>query len=160
MSASYRCDVTKTLLHRPRELRTSGDASAEAASAEATSGEAAGGEAASGEAAGGETTSEVASGAADSGAADSGAADSGEEVAFTGSQALWSAVVRAAELTSERAEAVGGADVPALRAWDDEHRKPQSSGLLPVANVYRDARLWANTEWAAWLLLDKSDFAV
>ena len=145
MSASYRCDVTKTLLHRPRELRTSGDARAEAASDEA---------------AGGEATSEVASGAADSGAADSGAADSGEEVAFTGSQALWSAVVRAAELTSERAEAVGGADVPALRAWDDEHRKPQSSGLLPVANVYRDARLWANTEWAAWLLLDKSDFAV
>ena len=83
-------------------------------------------------------------------------------MAFTGSQALWSAVVRAAELTSERAEAVGGADVPALRAWDDEHRKPHSSasGLLPVANVYRDARLWANTEWAAWLLLDKSDFGV
>ena len=41
------------------------------------------------------------------------------------------------------------------------YRKPQeSSGLLPVANVYGDARLWANTEWAAWLLLDKSDFAV
>ena len=87
-----------------------------------------------------------------------------EEVAYTGSQALWSAVVRAAELTSERAEAVGGADVPALRAWDvgpHTYRKPQeSSGLLPVANVYGDARLWANTEWAAWLLLDKSDFAV
>ena len=61
-----------------------------------------------------------------------------EEVAYTGSQALWSAVVRAAELTSERAEAVGGADVPALRAWDvgpHTYRKPQeSSGLLPVAN--------------------------
>ena len=127
MTESYRCDATKTLLHQPRELRTSGDAAAEAASGEATSD----------------------------------AADSDEEeVAFTGSQALWSAVVRAAELTSERAEAAGGADVPALRAWDDEHRKPQSSGLLPVANVYRDARLWANTEWAAWLLLDKSDFAV
>ena len=53
------------------------------------------------------------------------------------------------------------ADVPALRAWDRTYRKPQeSSGLLPVANVYGDARLWANTEWAAWLLLDKSDFAV
>ena len=36
----------------------------------------------------------------------------------------------------------------------------ESSGLLPVANMYGDARLWANTEWAAWLLLDKSDFAV
>ena len=59
-------------------------------------------------------------------------------MAYTGSQALWSAVVRAAELTSERAEAVGGADVPALRAWDvgpHTYRKPQeSSGLLPVAN--------------------------
>ena len=32
------------------------------------------------------------------------------------------------------------------------------SGLLPVANVYPDARLWANTEWAAWLLLRKDDF--
>ena len=54
-----------------------------------------------------------------------------------------------------------GLDVPALRAWDRTYRKPQeSSGLLPVANVYGDARLWANTEWAAWLLLDKSDFAV
>ena len=129
---SYRCAETKQLLHRPRELRASADVSAEAASGDANSGEAPSGEADSGE----------------------------EEVTFTGSQALWSAVVRAAELTSERAEAVGGADVPALRAWDAEHRKPQPSGLLPVANVYRDARLWANTEWAAWLLLDKGDFAV
>ena len=84
-----------------------------------------------------------------------------EEVAFTGSQALWSAVVRAAELTSDRAEAAGGTDVPALRAWDEAQRAPEAAGgLLPVANVYRDARLWANTEWAAWLLLDKADFAV
>jgi len=132
MTESYRCAETKQLLHRPRELRASADVSAEAASGDANSGEAPSGEADSGE----------------------------EEVTFTGSQALWSAVVRAAELTSERAEAVGGADVPALRAWDAEHRKPQPSGLLPVANVYRDARLWANTEWAAWLLLDKGDFAV
>ena len=82
----------------------------------------------------------------------------GAEVAFTGSQALWSAVVRAAEVTSARAEALGGADVPALRAWDEEHREP--GGLLPVANVHPAARLWANTEWAAWLLLDKDDFSV
>ena len=33
-----------------------------------------------------------------------------------------------------------------------------STGLLSVANVYPDARLWANTEWAAWLLLSKEDF--
>ena len=73
MTESYRCDATKTLLHQPRELRTSGDAAAEAASGEATSD-----------------------------AADSGAEEEGEEeeVAFTGSQALWSAVVRAAELPS------------------------------------------------------------
>ena len=61
-------------------------------------------------------------------------------------------------LRSACAEAMGGADVPALRAWHEQHAQP--SGLLPVANVYRDARLWANTEWAAWLLLSKDDFDV
>ena len=132
MTESYRCTVTKTLLHRPRELRTGGDRTGGDAGAGATTG----GEEGQGEAEEEEVVVE-------------------EEVAYTGSQALWSAVVRAAELTSERAEVVGGADVPALRAWDRTYRKPQeSSGLLPVANVYGDARLWANSEWAAWPLLD------
>ena len=62
------------------------------------------------------------------------------------------------------ARTCAGAARDAPRVWDvgpHTYRKPQeSSGLLPVANVYGDARLWANTEWAAWLLLDKSDFAV
>ena len=85
--------------------------------------------------------------------------DSGDGVAYTGSQALWSAVVRAAELSNERSEAAGGADVPALRAWH-EAQLQQPSGLLPVANVHQDARLWANTEWAAFVLLSKEDFDV
>ena len=82
----------------------------------------------------------------------------GDEVAFTSTQALWSACVRAADLTSSKAEALGGVDVPALRAFYEGHLDAES-GLLPVANVYPDARLWANTEWAAWLLLGKEDFA-
>ena len=52
---------------------------------------------------------------------------------------------------------LGGVDVPALRAFYEAHLDAES-GLLPVANVYPDARLWANTEWAAWLLLGKEDF--
>ena len=80
-----------------------------------------------------------------------------EEVAFTSTQALWSSVVRAAGLTSERAEAAGGADVPALRAWCERMRERESR-LLPVANVYATPRLWANTEWAAFVLLDKDVF--
>lgn len=81
----------------------------------------------------------------------------GSDVAFSSTQALWSAVVRAAELQSSRAEAAGGVDGPALRAWHAVHVDAES-GLLPVANVYPDARLWANTEWAAWSLLDKELF--
>jgi len=78
-------------------------------------------------------------------------------VAFTSTQALWSAVVRAADLSSERAAAAGGADTVALRAFHEQYVQPDT-GLLPVANLYPDARLWANTEWAAWLLLDRGDF--
>ena len=80
-----------------------------------------------------------------------------DNVAFTSTQALWSAIVRAAELSSERAEAVGGADVPALRAWYEAQGEPET-GLLPVANVYATPRLWANTEWAAFVLLNKDVF--
>ena len=83
--------------------------------------------------------------------------DGGDDVAFTSTQALWSAVVRAADLSSEKADAMGGVDVPALRAYYEAHLDAES-GLLPVANVYPEARLWANTEWAAWLLLSKEDF--
>ena len=79
------------------------------------------------------------------------------EVAYTSTQALWSAVVRAADLESERAAAVGGADVPALQAWYGSQRQ-RESGLLPVANVYETPRLWANTEWAAFVLLNKDIF--
>ena len=78
-------------------------------------------------------------------------------VAFTGTQALWSAVVRAAEIGNAKSEAAGGVDLPALRTWCESFRQP-ASGLLPVANEYPDARLWANTEWAAWVLLDRSVF--
>ena len=78
-------------------------------------------------------------------------------VAFTSTQGLWSAVVRAADLSSSRADAVD-ADTAALRSWHESY--VQETGLLPVANVYADARLWANTEWAAWLLLDRGDFVL
>jgi hypothetical protein len=79
------------------------------------------------------------------------------EVAFSSTQALWSAIVRASDLENERAAAVGGADVPALRTWCETQRRRDSS-LLPVANVYPTPRLWANTEWAAFVLLDKKIF--
>ena len=38
MTESYRCTVTKTLLHRPRELRTGGDRTGGDAGAGATTG--------------------------------------------------------------------------------------------------------------------------
>ena len=82
------------------------------------------------------------------------ASESGEEVAFTSTQALWSAVVRAADLKKGLE-----VDEPALRAWYEKQRQEESN-LLPVANVYQDARLWANTEWAAWVLLGREVFAV
>ena len=82
------------------------------------------------------------------------ASGSGEEVAFTSTQALWSAVVRAADLKKGLE-----VDEPALRAWYEKQRQEESN-LLPVANVYQDARLWANTEWAAWVLLGREVFAV
>ena len=34
-----------------------------------------------------------------------------------------------------------------------------ADGLLPVANVYPGVRLWCNTEPAAWLLMERDDFA-
>lgn len=77
-------------------------------------------------------------------------------MSFSSTQALWSAVVRAASGTDERV-AGSEADLPALRAWYDEQHIP-ANGLLPVADVYPTARLWANTEWAAWLLLDQAEF--
>ena len=78
-------------------------------------------------------------------------ADEQTGVAFTSTQALWSACVRAAGQ---------GSDVPAGCPGTSEFYEAhvQPSGLLPVANVYGDARLWANTEWAAWLLLERADF--
>ena len=79
------------------------------------------------------------------------------EVAYSSTQALWSACVRAAEVTNDRAAAAGGADVPALRTWCERTRQADS-GLLPVANVYTTPRLWANTEWAAFVLLEKDIF--
>ena len=81
-------------------------------------------------------------------------------VAFSSTQALWSAIVRAADLSTSRTEAAAnGVDGPALKAWHAAHIE-EESGLLPVANVYKDARLWANTEWAAWSLIDPELFAL
>ena len=84
------------------------------------------------------------------------AGDGGEPVAFSSTQAIWSAVVRAADLSSAKADALGGADVPALRAFFDG--AVHDDGLLPVGNVYPEGRLWANTEFAAFVLLDRADF--
>ena len=45
---------------------------------------------------------------------------------------------------------VGAAIAAHLAAWREyDAARADEDGLLPVANVYRDARLWANTEWAA-----------
>ena len=51
----------------------------------------------------------------------------------------------------------GSTAAAAARGFFEAHVQPES-GLLPVANVYPDARLWANTEAAAFLLLEPGDF--
>lgn len=79
-----------------------------------------------------------------------------DEVAYSSTQAMWGAVVRAADLSNAKAEAVGGADVPAVRAYFES--AVHADGLLPVGIPHNDGRLWANTEFAAFLLLDRSDF--
>ena len=88
-----------------------------------------------------------------------------EQVQFTCTQAIWAAVGRAAEAVlrakdDDAAEALG-ADVAAHRAaWGAyDVANADGDGLLPVANVYGDTRLWCNTEPAAFLLLDRDDFA-
>ena len=80
-------------------------------------------------------------------------------VMFSSTQALWTAVSRAAAATSAAGGEAeeGGAAAEALRAFYDARA---SSGLLPVADVYPDARLWANTEFAGWLLMDSEDFSL
>jgi hypothetical protein len=96
-----------------------------------------------------------------------------EQVQFTCTQAIWAAVGRAAEAAlaidteDEQGEGPSGARATlcgevsahrdAWRAYCAENA--DSDGLLPVANVYRDVRLWCNTEPAAFLLLERDDFA-
>ena len=68
-----------------------------------------------------------------------------ERCAYTSTQAIWTAALRAGGRSSD-------AFCAELQArWG-------GAALLPVANVYPDARLWANTEAAAFLLLEPSDF--
>lgn len=89
--------------------------------------------------------------------------DGDTPVAFTSTQAIWSAVVRAANLedSGERAREAGGADVVTLRAYYDANvKRTPPEGLLPVANVYPDARVWANTEWASFIIIDRADFGL
>ena len=151
MVESYRDGETKAMLHRPREQRR-----AQARRAEARRAGGAGAGAAAAGVEGGGVTVEPSSASAAALKEEEEEREE-EEVAFTSTQALWSSVVRAAGLTSERAEAAGGADVPALRAWCERMRERESR-LLPVANVYATPRLWANVEWAAFVLLDKDVF--
>ena len=152
MVESYRDGETKAMLHRPREQRR-----VEARRAEARRAGGAGAGAAAAGVEGGGVTVEPSSASAAAQEEMEEEEREEEEVAFTSTQALWSSVVRAAGLTSERAEAAGGADVPALRAWCERMRERESR-LLPVANVYATPRLWANVEWAAFVLLDKDVF--
>jgi len=153
MVESYRDGETKAMLHRPREQRRAQARRAEARRA----GGAGAGAAAAGVEGGGVTVEPSSASAAALKEEEEEEEREEEEVAFTSTQALWSSVVRAAGLTSERAEAAGGADVPALRAWCERMRERESR-LLPVANVYATPRLWANVEWAAFVLLDKDVF--
>ena len=62
--------------------------------------------------------------------------DGEEQVAYSSTQALWSACLCAAGLSSELVEALGGVDVPALRAFYDG-AVDRESELLPVANTAR-----------------------
>lgn len=78
------------------------------------------------------------------------------QIVFTSTQAIWSAVVRA---TSAALGREGDADeLDSLRIYYNTH--VQQTGLLPVGDIYPEPRLWAQTEWAAWLLLDASDFSL
>ena len=79
-------------------------------------------------------------------------------VHFTCTQCIWAAVGRAADELTRGATA---ADTRAHRtAWAAFHAAQASAedGLLPVADVYPSVRLWCNSEPAAWLLLEPSDF--
>ena len=93
-----------------------------------------------------------------------------EPVVFTCTQAIWGAVARAAaevlplgEDPAAAGAATGGA--AAAAALHEASTRASFSaaadadGLLPVANVYPDIRLWCNTEPAAWLLMERTDFA-
>lgn len=85
-------------------------------------------------------------------------------VVYSSTQALWSAVMRAAgrqpgkKLSGKQSDVAPDAEAQ-VRAYYEAHVLPET-GLLPVANLYHDARLWANTEWAAWLVIQASDFEI
>ena len=93
------------------------------------------------------------------------------QVQFSCTQAIWGAVGRmSARLLAPRApdDSNSSADSSEIAEIFAEHRsawiafceaRSDDGGLLPVANVYPDARLWCNAEPAAWLLLERSDFA-
>lgn len=95
-----------------------------------------------------------------------------QQVQFSCAQAIWSAVGRAAQeaTASGPASEEGGEGTHGACAAIAAHRKSwvhfhttftsaSASGLLPVANVYSATRLWCNAEPAAWLLIERSDFA-
>ncbi len=97
------------------------------------------------------------------------AADDRPAVVFTCTQAIWAAVERAAAEVprDDRATAAAATD-PTVAAAAARHRAStrdtfaaaaDADGLLPVANVYPGVRLWCNTEPAAWLLMERDDFA-
>jgi len=44
----------------------------------------------------------------------------------------------------------------AMQAFHAEHVR--EDGLMPVGNFHTEARLWPNTELAAWLQFDPTDF--
>jgi len=93
-----------------------------------------------------------------------------QQVQFSCTQAIWGAVGRmSARLLAPRVPGDGNsADSSEIAEIFAEHRsswiafceaRSDGGGLLPVANVYPDARLWCNAEPAAWLMLERSDFA-
>lgn len=86
--------------------------------------------------------------------------ESPKNVQFTCTQAIWGAVGRAAmEILPVTYEAEKTSVERHRAAFNAFHASyVDDSNLFPVANVYLDRRLWCNTEPAAWLLAERSDF--